>query len=334
MTTLKGAIRSYSAAVRREERAQQRNAREAARRFKAQQLQAEIENSAQAVEDYNQYVGALVSIHKDVTENIDWHQIAEERAPEEPLYSDKHEHLARMKRKAFQPNFFDKLFGLTNKKARRLDKQIDEALERDKKVYEIKYSEYKSHLEEFRHLQKIAHGVLKNDPHYYKEAFEYFIPLQEISELGAMVDLSFSAQFINASLHVNNETIIPRYILNQTARGKLSKKDLPISKFNELYQDHICSSVLRVARESFAYLPIKLVVINATSDLFNSSIGRRECQTILSICIYRDQLDQINFEAIDPSDCLRNFKHNMKFGKTTGFSQVQQLDGSLLMRAQ
>jgi len=132
---------------------------------------------------------------------------------------------------------------------------------------------------------------------------------------------------------VNNETVIPAYVLSQTARGQLSKKNMPVSKFNELYQDYICSCVLRIARESFAYLPINLVVINAVSDLFDSSIGKRQAQTVLSVCIYRNQLNHIHFDAIDPSDCMRNFKHNMKFGKTTGFAAVPPLEASSLMRA-
>ncbi|MGX5820867.1 hypothetical protein ACWKWU_21905 [Chitinophaga lutea] len=334
MTTLRGAIRSYSAAVKRAERAQQRNAREAARRFKAQQLQAEIENAAQAVENYNQYLSALLSVHKDVTDFVDWQLIANEKAPEEPKYSEHHEHLARMKRKGYRPSIFDKIFGSTNKKINRLETQIIEAIDKDKKAFELKQKEFKAQLDDFLRLQNIAKGVLNNDAGAYREAFEYFGPLQEISELGTMVDLKFSPQFVNVTLHVNNETAIPKYTLSQTARGKLSKKDIAISKFNELYQDHICSSVLRVVRECFAYLPINLVVINAVSDLFNSSIGRREDQTILSVCAYRDQLDAINFDAIDPSDCLKNFKHNMKFGKTTGFSQVPELDANTLMRAQ
>lgn len=333
MTTLRGAIKSYSAAVKRAERTQQRNAREAAKLFRAQQLQAEIVNAAQAVDNYNEYLTALLSVHKDVTDLVDWPQIANEKAPEEPNYTDHHEHLAKMKRKGYRPSLLDKIFGATNKKIIRLETQINDGIEKDKKAFELKQKEFKVELEDFLRLQNISKGVLNNEAEAYGEAFKYFSPLQEISELGTKVELNFSAQFVNVILYVNNETVIPKYILNQTARGKLSKKDMPISKFNELYQDHICSSILRVARECFAYLPVNLVVINAVSDLFNSSIGRRENQTILSVCVYREQLDHINFDAIDPSDCLKNFKHNMKFGKTTGFSQVPELDANSMMRA-
>ena len=43
MTTLKGAIRTYGATVRRIERDQQKKARESAKRFKEQQKEIEIE---------------------------------------------------------------------------------------------------------------------------------------------------------------------------------------------------------------------------------------------------------------------------------------------------
>jgi hypothetical protein len=74
------------------------------------------------------------------------------------------------------------------------------------------------------------------------------------------------------------------------------------------------------------------VVVNAIGNLLNSATGRQEDQAILSVSIYRDSLDQINFDAIDPSDSMRNFVHNMKFSKTTGFSPVEKIDANALMR--
>ncbi len=56
MATVKGFIRSYGAAVRREEREQQRRAREAAKRYKEQLKQEEIANATDAVASYNDYI--------------------------------------------------------------------------------------------------------------------------------------------------------------------------------------------------------------------------------------------------------------------------------------
>jgi len=333
MTTLKGAIRSYSAAVRRIERAQQRNAREAAKRFRIQQQQMEIQNAADAVSDYERYVDALKSVHKDVTDAIDWQQIHEEPASLEPVLSHDHETRAAQQLQSYKPSLLDKVFGSTEKKIKRLEALVESARQKDQHAFDLSYNEYVQQLEDHKRLHDIASGVLSNDPQAYRNAFEYFGPLDEISELGSKAKIDFAPQHLTVGLHVNDETVIPNYVLSQTARGKLSKKDMPVSKFNELYQDYICSCVLRIARETFAYLPINLIVINAVSNLLDSSTGRPQEQAILSVCIYRDQLNNIHFDAIDPSDCMRNFKHNMKFGKTTGFAAVQPLEASSLMRA-
>lgn len=74
------------------------------------------------------------------------------------------------------------------------------------------------------------------------------------------------------------------------------------TKFKELYQDHVCSSVLRVAREIFAYLPIKYVRVNAMSNLLNSQTGHIEEMIILSALIMKETLNSLNLESIDPSN--------------------------------
>ncbi len=45
-------------------------------------------------------------------------------------------------------------------------------------------------------------------------------------------------------------------------------------------------------------------------------------------CLYisRATLKGINMEAIDPSDCMQNFIHNMSFKKTKGFEAVETVD--------
>lgn len=100
---------------------------------------------------------------------------------------------------------------------------------------------------------------------------------------------------------------------------------MPKGKFNELYQDYICGCVLRVAREIFSFLPVEFVFINVQSELVNLATGHLEQQTILSVAIPRQTIERLNFETLDPSDSMRNFKHNMKFSKTTGFSIVPDL---------
>lgn len=131
---------------------------------------------------------------------------------------------------------------------------------------------------------------------------------------------------VDIKLFVNDSDVIPDYSLTQTSTGKLSKKKLSKTKFNELYQDHICSALIRVAREIFAYLPIQKSRISIITPLLNNSTGHLEDEVIISAIIVSDTVTNLNLEHIDPSDSMSNFVHNMKFSKTTGFKPVSTVE--------
>lgn len=107
--------------------------------------------------------------------------------------------------------------------------------------------------------------------------------------------------------------------------GKLSIKPIPKGKFYEIYQDYVCSSVLRVAREFYALLPADMLIITAMTDLLNTKTGHIEEQPILSAVIPRKTLKNLNFETLDPSDSMGNFVHQMNFKKTKGFSAIEPI---------
>ncbi|CAM1339530.1 hypothetical protein [Tenacibaculum aestuarii] len=326
MTTLKGAIRSYGAAVRRMEREQQRQAREAAKRFKEQQKLQEIKNAQQAVSDWQSYVETIQSVHKNCTAPIDWQQIENTERPNEPTPITKYEIIAKNKLDNFKPSFFDKLFGSTQKKINKLSKQLDQAIEKDKKEFDIAYKEYLDELNNWQELQEITTGIKKRESDSYKKALQYFDPFSDIGELGTKINFNFDQNHIDIDLHVNSLDVIPDYELKQTSTGKLSKKSMPKSRFNELYQDHICSSSIRVAREVFAYLPIDYARINALAKIVNTKTGHLEEQPILSVIFPPQTIENLNLDTIDPSDSMQNFVHNMSFNKTKGFSVVKKVE--------
>ena len=106
---------------------------------------------------------------------------------------------------------------------------------------------------------------------------------------------------------IHNDDVIPDFVISTTTTGKLCKKAIPVPKFNEIYQDHVCSSVLRFARETSAYLPLKFVLVNAIGDILKTSTGQIEAQPILSVAIFPDTLARLNLDSIDPFDSMRDF---------------------------
>lgn len=327
MATVRGFIRSYGAAVRRAEREQQRRAREAAKRYKEQLKQEEIANAAEAVENYNEYVEVIQSIHKNCTDEIDWDQIKNTLRPEEPKRTISHEAEAQEKLNNFRPSIMDKMFGSVSKKISQLENQVEEAKKKDEKGYELAKKEYLEELEDWEYLQKLAEGLENKNPESYRDALQYFNPFSDIGELGTKIEFSISDDTqVDVDVHINGEDVIPNYELKQTARGKLSKKNMAKSKYYELYQDHICSSIIRVSRELFAYLPLDKARVNAIGQVLNSSTGHLEERPILSVIMVPETIKSLNMNTIDPSDSMANFVNNMKFSKTKGFAPVDKVE--------
>ncbi len=75
----------------------------------------------------------------------------------------------------------------------------------------------------------------------------------------------------------------------------------------------------------YALLPIERVLINAKDNLLNPKTGHVEEQIILSVMVMRKTFEALNLNNIDPSDAMKNFVHNMKFKKTTGFDVIEAL---------
>ncbi|AYN66903.1 hypothetical protein D1013_05710 [Euzebyella marina] len=326
MATLRGAIRSYGATVRRIEREQQRRNREAAKRFKEQQKLQALADASQAVEDYNNYVEILQSVHKNCTESVDWNRIKNHPKPLKPTEEWENELKAKTKLENFRPSLFDTIFGSSKKKITRLEDAINLASEKDRKQNDLNFEKYKQELNDWTRLQNISDGIDQKNPEAYKEALLYFDPFSDIGELGSKLDFKFEENLIDINLHVNSLDIIPDYELRQTSTGKLSKKNMAKSKYNELYQDHICSAVIRIAREVFAYLPVEYVRVNAMAELLNTKTGHMEEKAILSVIVPPETIQKLNLDTIDPSDSMQNFVYNMKFVKTTGFKEVSKVE--------
>ncbi|WP_074406085.1 hypothetical protein [Aquimarina megaterium] len=326
MATLKGAIRTYGATVRKIEREQQKRAREAARKFKEQQKLQEIQDAKKSAKDWSSYVEMLQSVHKNCTNTIDWEEIKREPKPIKPIQASKYGDFAQKQLNHFHPSIIDKIFGFTKTKIKVLEVKLIKAKEKDENEFNIANENFKRELNNWEELQEIAEEVENQNPEFYKKALECFNPFSDIRELGTQIKFSFNENHIDIELYINSEEIIPDYELKLTSTGKLSKKSMVKSKFNELYQDHICSSVLRIAREVFAYLPISHARINAISNILNTKTGHLEEKPILSVIIPPETINVINLEKIDPSDCMDNFIHNMNFKKTTGFSAVEKVE--------
>ncbi|MBS1662820.1 MAG: hypothetical protein JST68_17375 [Bacteroidetes bacterium] len=325
MATFNSFMRSTNAALNRMERAHNRRVHREAQIEKARQKEEVLANAALSVQRYNELIELLTNTHKEEVESMDWQSLYEEPAPSSPVPSHALEQKAALRLSRYRPSFFDNLFKIVAKRIKKLENKVIKAREEDAALFTKAESAYQKAIAEWEFLHNMADGVLRQNIMAYKDAVAHFNPFSEMAALGLSIYFIFHSDHVVAELEIQSDDILPREILSLTSTGKLSRKNMPTSRFNELYQDHACSSVLRVGREVLALLPVDFVIVNAVADLLNSATGRVESQTVVSVIILPDTLDRLQFDRLNPSDSMQNFVHRMQFSKAGGLSPVKPL---------
>jgi len=323
----KGTVRSIQATARAIDREEKRRQRELEKRIRESEKLAEIERAELEVDEFENYLEVITSVHKDVGYVWDWEEVLRSEPPEEPAKVIRREQAAKQIIADFTPSFFDKLFRQEEKKKNKLQEELEEGIEDDLAESKDLAEDYRDAQSEWETLRRLAKKITDGDIAAYLEAIEEAEPFDEIYEYGSsFVTTVVDDDTVDVLFRVNDDEVIPNEKKSLLQSGKLSVKSMPKTHYYELYQDYVCGSALRVARELFALLPIQRVLVTATCTMLNPGTGNKEEQPILSVLIPRSTLDELNFQMLDPSDSLVNFVHNMKFYKTKGFVAIKKLD--------
>lgn len=179
---------------------------------------------------------------------------------------------------------------------------------------------------QFKELQPFAQSVLAGDIDAYFKVIEQVGPFDDLLEYGSGFEVGTDdPKMMEIEFQVKSDDIIPTQYPDMKASGEIVMKDFSKSAYFELVQDYVSSTMLRVARDTFALLPVQQVIIHAVDKVLNPATGNDEEVTIASAKIKRDAMATLNFERIDPSDCLESFESNVKFKKTAGYSPVDRV---------
>lgn len=303
-----------------------RRRRELAKREQEIAKYSEQMRARHEAEQFANYLELLVSVHKDCGGVWDWSAIAHEAAPVHPVRTSQNEASARAALATYKPGSFERLFGGEKKKTAWLKRAIVEASKADDAAY---IDAVQLHQEAYaawtmRNVQ--AQHVLARDTRAYPTVLQLSGALDELKAFQVQVTLTATEpDAIAFSCSIMDDQMVPREEVKLTASGKLSTKEIPAGRYWALYQDHVCSAAIRVARETFAVLPVSRVVVNIGPVKLNSSTGHRDPVNYLAVHFTRDALCRINLANIDPSDSMKNFQHRMKFKKTTGFEPVEPI---------
>lgn len=324
----KGTLRSAGAAVRRAERQARRRQKELERRQREIERMAELEQAAYEVEVFENYLERIVSLHQEEAKPVGWELMTREEAPPSPAASDARERWAAEQLASYRPGLWDRLLGREEAKRQALAKQLERAKAEDRAAYEAALEEHRRAVAEIEERRELAARVLAGEPEAQHEALRELGNFSEISDLGSRLSSHWDDDGgpLQIELEVHGEEIVPKERKSRLKSGKLSVKALPKGTFYGLYQDYVCSCVFRLARETFALLPVSAVIITALDDLLDTATGHLETSPILSVAIPRTTFETLNLDQIDPSDALTNFVHEMDFKKTKGFSPVSAVD--------
>jgi hypothetical protein len=322
-------LRDVQASARRAER-------EASRRRKAllqQNLQqAKMDFAAQVrhvVGLYENQIELVTSVHKDCGPEWDWPAIQNAPLPAAPSLEKMNEEAAERALRIYRPGLIDRLLNRVEAKQARLRAAVTKGRQEDKVRYREAVENYRTARADWEEWHRFAERVLGGDVTAYKELIQESAPFEEINLLGSQIEFTFANKAtVQASLAVNGDKVIPQDIISQLKNGKLSKKQMPKTRFSELYQDYVCGCALRVGRELFALLPIKTAVVTAFGDVLNAQTGHLEQTPILSVAIPRATLQRIHWATVDPSDAMSNFIHRMCFKKGKGLFGVDPVQFS------
>jgi hypothetical protein len=175
---------------------------------------------------------------------------------------------------------------------------------------------------EWEWFKHVARGVIEGDIEAYAAALDCLSPFAEFEMLGSFVQIETRASwYLEALVTVRDPEIIPREEVSMSGKGRLQSRPMPLHHYWALYQEHLCSAALRVARELLAILPIRTAFVNMAKSGV-AGPADRDLHTVVSVAFERDRLEALPFETLHPVEAVMSFRHEMKFHPRRGLSPV------------
>ena len=150
-----------------------------------------------------------------------------------------------------------------------------------------------------------AERVLEGDIDTYFEVINDLNPLDDLIRYGSEFECGTDdPRMLAVHFHVNSKAVL----------GEARK--LPRNQYYDLLQDYVCGCSIRIARDMFALLPIRHIVIDAWDAGGD----------ILSVDFKRKEFEKLDFATLDASDTVESFEHRMDFTLDGGFKKIEPID--------
>jgi hypothetical protein len=119
-----------------------------------------LQDAAQAVQDFEDYLANLVSMHKSRPDVVEWSKLATASPPHKPSRSDTEEKYARQRQNSYRPSVFARLFHQDNKRKAELAQEVVAAQGRDDARYRTETQAFETRLQEYNDQKELAEQVL------------------------------------------------------------------------------------------------------------------------------------------------------------------------------
>lgn len=293
----RGTLRAIQAAERRQQRELQQRLHESERRAREQAKLSAIEQARLEVESHERDLEMLVSLHKVQPDTWDWAALAASLPPPRPKNSFYHELQAKQTVLVLQPE-----------RRQGSDVAMEQARCQDDEAFQEAIQAYAEEMVQWDKTRRLARRILARDPNAYAEALRDLNPLTDLSELRSSFEFAFhSARLIECTIALNGDAVIPKESKTLTSTGRVSVRAMPKGRWHQIYRDYLCGSVLRVAREIFALLPVETVLVSALVDGGPSSTAAPARSPVLSVVMPRAIFTQLGMDDLDPSEAIDRF---------------------------
>ncbi|WP_298463901.1 DUF4236 domain-containing protein [uncultured Mitsuokella sp.] len=155
------------------------------------------------------------------------------------------------------------------------------------------------------YFKQHAEAVLNGDIDAYFTVINDLNPLDDLMQYGSGFECGTDdPRKLSIHFHVNSDSVLRQ------------ARSLPRETYNDLLQDYVCGCAIRIARDMFALLPIRSLIVDAWDHH----------DEILSVDFGRRPFLQLDFANLDPSDTIEQFEHRMDFEASNGFSAIVPID--------
>jgi hypothetical protein len=277
----------------------------------------QLATDSESVRKYDEYIDQIRSVHKNCDEYIDWTHVEAIPEPFNRQGIGPHEAAAIKEYNEYKPSFIEKM---SSSKRASKEQELKQNIIQSHNIDQEDYKDWED-------LHNLSEKILACDLDSFLYVIDEMKPFDDLLEYGSDFEVGLDdTELLQVEFHVKSSNVVPNYVLSLTKTGKLSKKEMTKTMYYDYIQDYVCSTVIRIARDCFALLPVYSVIIHAVDNTLDTTTGYYADATILSARINRVQFATINFDRIDPSDFIESVEHNMIFKKTTGFQPVERLE--------